>query len=337
MRIKTIFLFLIVVCVLVLIAFLFSLSRKKTQSSPLQPVSVRLNWFKQAQYAGMFVAVEKGFYKDAGLIVSFREYQDGLDQTEEVAQKKVDFAINTAVELLSGVNSGKKVKGIAVIYQTSPESFASLSVKKILTPNDWRGKILGAKGGNKEAVVLYNWLLTKFNIPVSTVTLKDLDYSLDEVQDLVQNRADVVDVYRTDQTRTLDTKGIQYNLITPETYGITAYGDTIITSDSLLVENPQLVQNFLNATLLGWQYALTHKDEAIKISEMYANKQYKDVQQETYIVDKSFPLIQRVSQAGVGGMSYITWNNLSKQMIDGGLLKKDFDVTAAYTTKFLNK
>src|SRR5260221_9255229 len=276
MRIKTIFLFLIVVCVLVLIAFLFSLSRKKTQSSPLQPVSVRLNWFKQAQYAGMFVAVEKGFYKDAGLIVSFREYQDGLDQTEEVAQKKVDFAINTAVELLSGVNSGKKVKGIAVIYQTSPESFASLSVKKILTPNDWRGKVLGAKGGNKEAVVLYNWLLTKFSIPRSSVVLKDLDYSITEGQDLQSRRADVVDIYRNDETRTLETKGIKYNLITPETYGINAYGDNIIASDALISDNPQLVQAFVQATLKGWEYALSHRSEAIQVSTKYANPQYED-------------------------------------------------------------
>ncbi len=332
--------YILILFILVIIGLaIFFLQRNTlmTSSAPLRPVIVRLSWLKQAQYAGMFVALEKGFYKDAGLDVTFKEYQDGLDQGQEVADGKVNFAITTGVALLNSVNMGKKVKAIAVIYQTTPESFAALSGSGIVSPKDWKGKVLGSKGGNKEAVVLYKWLLTKFGIPRSSVVLKDLDYSITEGQDLQSHRADVVDIYRNDQTRTLETKGIKYNLITPETYGINAYGDNIIASDALISDNPQLVQAFVQATLKGWEYALSHRSEAIQVSTKYANPQYEDPLQEAYIYDKSVALIEEKAHGAIGSMNYITWNNLSKAMIDDELLRRDFDVTTAYTTKFLNK
>src|SRR5882762_7749963 len=91
--------FIIVVLIIVGGIFGFIITRKPI----LRKVTIRLDWLNQAQYAGMYVAIEKGFYRNSGLDVIIKEYQDGLNQTQEVADGKVDFAISTPVELLSVV------------------------------------------------------------------------------------------------------------------------------------------------------------------------------------------------------------------------------------------
>ncbi|HSW97819.1 MAG TPA: ABC transporter substrate-binding protein, partial [Candidatus Saccharimonadales bacterium] len=86
--------------------FLFRLS---PHEKPLKKVTVQLNWLAQSQYAGMFVAKEKGFYRSQGLDVSFKEYQDGLDQTAFVATGGADFGISTAMEIIPSIANGNDV------------------------------------------------------------------------------------------------------------------------------------------------------------------------------------------------------------------------------------
>ncbi len=130
----------------------------------LQKVTLQLNWVHQAQFAGLYVAKEKGYYKEAGLDVDIKEYTDGLDQTQAVASGSADFAVSTPVELLSGIQSGQQVKALAVIYQQAPLAFVSLKKSGIKTPSDFKGKQLGSKGGNKESHVKYLALMNRYNI-----------------------------------------------------------------------------------------------------------------------------------------------------------------------------
>src|SRR5579859_6060727 len=253
---------------------------------PLAPIKVRLGWLSSAQFTGMYVAKEKGFYKDAGLNVDLQEYQNGTNNIDLVANGTVDFSITAPIEILTAINTGKQVKAVSSIFQISPLSFMSLKTKNITSPVDLKGKVLGVVGGTPQTKLKYLALLHGANLTEKDVTFKDLDYSESESQDLLTKKADIVDVYRTNQPYELQQKGVAYNLLLPENYGIKGYGDTIITTQKMTTDKSELVKSFVQATSKGWDYAIAHPSEALKIVSLYQNKLYNDPQSEAYILQQ---------------------------------------------------
>lgn len=306
-------------------------------STPSQKVTLRVNWLNQAQYAGVFTAIEKGFYQDEGIGLEVKEYEEGLDQMEEVANGEVDFAIATGVEIVSAIDKGADIKALATIYQTSPESFISLKSSDVTSPSKFRGKVLGKKGGNLEAGVSYKSLLNKFGINESEVTIKDLDYSTSVSEDLTNGIVDVIDAYRTDQVRQFELQGIAYNIIEPEKYGASMYGDSLIASNGLIERDPELVKKFVQATLKGWEYALSHQDEALKYTSKYENEQYSDKDLEKFIFEKSAPLIKPTRNSTVGEMNFISWSRIVKELTSSGILKKKVESNSVFTSQFIKK
>lgn len=306
-----------------------------TPPQVLKKVTVRLAWLNNAQFAGMYVAKEKGFYKNAGLDVEFKEFDSNADPMAEIEQGKAQFGIVTPIELFKARDDGHKIKALAAIYQDSPYAFVSLKGSSIKAPLDFRGKVLGLKGGSNIARVNYSALLRRYGIAPADVTFKNLDFSEDESQDLVKRKADVVDIYRTDQTYLLDKNKIDYNLILPEKFGFPSYGDLLVTSDALVDEQPDFAGGFTGATIEGWSYALAHEDEALAIVLKYASGRYADAEYERYILDKSRELIHPSLGSQIGNMQFIRWNQSFNAAVDSGMIVPKFDIIDSYTTRFI--
>ncbi|HSW97830.1 MAG TPA: ABC transporter substrate-binding protein, partial [Candidatus Saccharimonadales bacterium] len=270
-----------------------------------------------------------------GLDVSFKEYQDGLDQTAFVATGGADFGISTAMEIIPSIANGNDVIALGAIHQLSPQAFASLTKEHISTPLDFKGKILGAKGGNQQAIVAYKALLNQYGLNDKVATIKNLDYSVDVDGDLLQHRSDMVDLYRTDEPYIFQKKGISYTLLLPENFGFKTYGDVLITSNAMLKSNHDIVAGFVKATFAGWQYALSHKEEALTVTKKYQNASYADPAKEKYILEQSIPLILTTGGRQLGTMDYVVWNQSVKQLQNAGIINNGFDVTKMYTNKFL--
>jgi ABC-type nitrate/sulfonate/bicarbonate transport system substrate-binding protein len=336
MKKKTLLIFIILIVLLGIGGLYWKQTTPKLPQT-LQKVTIRLNWLNQAQYAGIYIAQEKGFYQQNGLDVKIKEYVDGLDQTAEVATGGADFAISTGVETLSAIAKGQNIIAIAAIHQISPQAIAVLKSSNITLPPSFKGKKLGAKGGNQQAKVTYNALLNSVGLKSTDVQIIDLDYSVDVDKDLTQHRADTVDLYRTNEPYLLDKEGIAYNLILPENFGVSTYGDVIVTSPNRIKTNEDMVEKFIKATVQGWEYATTHEDEALKITAKYANKLYQDPQQEKFIFEKSLPLIKPTGDRPIGIMDFITWDQTAKQLQTAGTFDTKPDVSSIYTNKYVSK
>lgn len=110
-------------------------------ASELKKVSLQLSWFHQFQFAGYYIAKEKGFYKDAGLDVEIRPYTFDTNLPEEVSEGRADFAIDRETLLLHG----QKYKNIVVLYalfQSSPLVLLSTKDSNITKVEDFVGKRL---------------------------------------------------------------------------------------------------------------------------------------------------------------------------------------------------
>jgi ABC-type nitrate/sulfonate/bicarbonate transport system substrate-binding protein len=324
-----------VIFIILILGGVYAFSQSLFDTTELTPVSVRFNWLHQSQFTGFYVAEEKGFYAEEGLDVTLNEFDFNVDQGQELATGGVDFSVMSAQELISFIDRGNALKAIAVVYQISPYAFASLSETNIKTPNDLRGKTLGLAGGNLQAKVTYQALLNQFDIKPEEVVFKDLGF--DTPQDVITREADIIDLYRTDQTFLLNELQASYNLLLPEQFDFGIYGDVITANTELIEKDPELARKFVRATIKGWEYTFEHQDEAIEIVSMYANEQYQNKDHLTFIFEQSKALIQPTGRQNIGDMQYLKWKKAYDAMKAAGVVKSEMNVEDIFTFSILEE
>jgi len=120
-----------------LVMMIAACNRSETPPQPsVVKVSIRLQWVHQAQFAGVYAAKEKGFYRDQHLDVTI--YPGGADfnAIKLVAAGSNDFGIWTADQLVLARSQGIPVKGLAAIFQRSLACFMSKQSSGIKSPTD---------------------------------------------------------------------------------------------------------------------------------------------------------------------------------------------------------
>jgi ABC-type nitrate/sulfonate/bicarbonate transport system substrate-binding protein len=303
---------------------------------PLKKVTVGPKWVNQAQFAGLFTAKEKGYYRKNGLDVSFREFGTGTDLIADLVSGKTDFTITSAEEYLLARDNGSPVMAIAVFYQTSPYALVSSIDSGITNPTDFKGKVLGSKSGKIEEDLVYEILLNSVGLTKQDATIKIVGFDKREVDNIAEKKVDVIDLYRTDQLYFFDKEKIGYNIIYPEQYGIGLFNDVLVTRTDLINKDSKLIHGFVKASIEGWDEALKNKKKAITYTLKYVTAEnYKDVDYETYILEQSAPLIKQNSNSRIGLMEYMVWNKMYSQMKSRGFIKNNFSVNDLFTNEFL--
>src|SRR5215475_6906359 len=104
------------------LVLLFALALSQYPANALDKVSLQLKWKHQFQFAGYYAALEKGYYRDAGLNVIIDEESDTREPILQVTQGHAEFGIGTS-ELVVARSQGKPVVVLAAIFQHSPFMF----------------------------------------------------------------------------------------------------------------------------------------------------------------------------------------------------------------------
>ena len=293
-------------------------------------------WVNQAQFAGIFVAKEKGFYRRVGLEVNIDEFESGDSVLEDITSGSSEFALLNANQFLKAVSEGEDLVAVAAFYQVSPYILASLKSDKVTTPSQFGGKALGVKGtNNQEAYTIYRLTLASAGVNENDVRFVDLPFGPSERDDLLEGRADVIGFYRT-RLYQFDKDGLLYNLIYPEQYGAALYNDVLVVRREYLDENPKQVRNFLKATVQGWQYAFANQEEAIILTLGYVTEDsYKDIEYEKFILSASQELMLPTRNTKIGEMDLSRWQRFYDNLVDRGLLERSFEIGDVVTTDYL--
>ncbi len=223
----------------------------------LVPITVQLNWKYQFEFAGYIAALEKGFYRDAGLKVILKQYNGG-SVINDVLRGRADFGVSDS-EIFSYIILGKPVVLLANFFKRSPLVLATKP--SIMTPLDLRNKRIMADE-NEFKYSSLGLLLKKFHIKLKDLVLTKETYS---IKPFIEGKVDAICIYLTNQPYYLNKLHVKYNIIDPSNYGIFAYAGNLFTSRGMLKRHPELVRKFVTATIAGWKYALKHKNEIINI------------------------------------------------------------------------
>ncbi|MDD5161167.1 MAG: diguanylate cyclase [Sulfuricurvum sp.] len=284
------------------------------EGSKLEKVSVALDWKYQFEYAGYIAAKEKGFYRDAGLDVELREYQEGSDVVSDVLNRKSNYGIyNSSIVVDNG-----KIKPIVVMATYLQHSPLVLVTRKgIDNPAGLVGKtIMGTQNELKHSSL--SLLLSHFDITSRNTRFVDQTFSIDP---FIRGDVDAMSAYRSNQLYFLDQMHIPYEIIDPVEYGFIMNAGNLFTSQTEAIEHPLRAQKFIDATNRGWEYALQHPGEMIDIliQKYHVQKSSEALAYESKVIAK----LMMNDFYAIGETNEETTTRLYKQLMRVGAIRED--------------
>lgn len=285
--------------------------------------AAQLRWHHQFQFAGYYAALEKGFYKDAALDVTLVEGGPRVSAIDEVLQGHAGFGVSTA-GLVKAYMDGKPVLMLAPIFQHSPSVLLSLG-KKRGNPAEI------AKAGAISLQPGFESIDIKAMFVDEGIALDKLDTTTErlDLQDLLDSKIVAMNAYLSNEPFLLKKRGIEYNMLKPQNYGMDFYSDVLFTSQAMAKAHPKTVAAFRAATLKGWQYALAHQDELIGIILAKYNTQGKSREHLAFEADMLSGLISS-DLVEIGHSNPGRWQHIAETFVKFGLMKPEFDLSGFY-------
>lgn len=224
---------------------------------PGAPIKLQLKWRNQFQFAGYYAAKIKGYYAEKGLDVEFLPGGPGISPVNNVLSGKADIGIFDPGILLKP-NIDHQLIVLATIMQSSGYCVISLKSKNILKPADLIGKKVSIDGDQGWDV--FKAILLKEGISPNKVhiVLRKKDS-----EEIITKDVDAVVTYITSQPQRIKAMGYEINIMRPEEYGVDFYGDNLFTTRDFAYADTDITDDFIEASLNGWKYALSHQNELI--------------------------------------------------------------------------
>lgn len=236
----------------------------------LEPVSLELRWFHQFQFAGYYAALEKGFYREAGLDVTLKEGGPGANPVQGVLNGRSEFGIALS-SLVVNYLKGDPVLMLGPVFQHSPNILLVRGEEKrlvnLVVPKAEPIAVMGAD----QDVDLKSMFLNE------GIALERLNLVADEnhLADLLNGRVAALNAYASNEPYQLERLGVPYTVLKPSTYGLDFYGDVLFTRRDLERQKPEVVAAFYAASKRGWAYALAHPEEIADLILKRYNSQGK--------------------------------------------------------------
>ncbi len=287
----------------------------------LETVTLQLKWTHAFQFAGYYAALEKGYYREAGLNVLLREGGPYIDPVASVLAGNAQYGVGTS-SLLLARKAGQPVVVLAVVFQHSPlvllvrRGDATQGIPGI---RDLAGKRVMLEPQSDELIAY----LKQEGITLDQLVQVPLGHA-EHYEELIQGDVDAISAYDTYEPYYLDRAGSAYQTYSPRMGGIDFYGDNLFTTEQELEAQPQRVRAFRDASLRGWRYAMEHPEEiADLIVAKYSRQHPRDFYR--FEAQRMAPLL-RADLVEVGYMNQIRWRHIAKTYADLGLLPPDFSL-----------
>jgi signal transduction histidine kinase/ABC-type nitrate/sulfonate/bicarbonate transport system substrate-binding protein len=226
-------------------------------ANELKKVTLQLSWFNQFQFAGYYIAKEKGFYKELGLDVEIKPFEFGIDIPKEISDGKIDFAVGRETLILERANN-RNIVALYALFQASPLILISTQESGINNVNDFSNKRIMTTLDDSSEVSLKAMIISK-KVNIDNLTFLKHTHN---INDLIDGKTDVISAYISKAPFELQKKGIEYNIFDPKKFGFDMYNDMLYTSENLINSDLNTVLLFKKASLKGWEYAYSNIEES---------------------------------------------------------------------------
>ena len=298
-------------------------------SANLTPVRLPLGYIPNIQFAPLYVAVEKGYFADAGIQVTF-DYSMETDITALVGADQLQFGVVSGEQVLLARAKGLPVVYVAAWYQQYPVSVISKTGQGIHSPADLRGKTIGLPGMYGANYIGLRALLHAGGLSESDVKLDSIGYT--QVESLATDRDQAVSVYTNNEPLQLRAKGYSLTELRVADY-VKLASNGLITNEKTISENPNLVRRMVKAILRGTADTIADPQAAYQTSLAYVqNLAQADTAVQKQILATTIEL-WKAERLGVSDPK--SWDNMQTVLLDMGLLTQPLDLSKAFTNQFV--
>lgn len=277
------------------------------------------HWLPQAQFAGYYMALEKGFYKEEGINVVIKHPTASLIATESLKKGEVDVVSLFLASALISVDEGVHLVNIGQISQNSGLIFVAKKEKNIHSIQDFKGKKIGIwKSGFDE-------------VPKSFVHSKNLKVAwvpiLSSVNMFVMDGIDIMTVMWYNEYDQIINSGYNTEELSSFFFsdlGINIPEDGLYCLDTTYNSKKEDLQKFVKATLKGWEYARQHQEETIQVvlKLMKQNHIQTNYAHQKWMLEKVLQLMDTTTPNGKKGV--LELNHFLKAqdlLFQGGFIK----------------
>lgn len=302
-----------------------------TAREELTPVTVSLDWYPNANHAGLFLAQERGAFAAAGLAVEAYMPADPTVVLQTVGAGQDTVGISYQTDVLLARAQGVPVVSVAALVQRPLLGVMSLQEAGITRPRDLVGKTVGYPGIPSQEAFLAT-MLEHDGASLDDVELVNVGFEL--LPALISGRLDaVMGAYWTHETILAEREGYAVDLLRVEEWGVPAYYELVlVASEETVARNPDLAQAFLGALQEGYVEAIADPEAALDALAVAAPEMDRAVESE------GLALLAPAWTEGVpvfGAQTPERWQSYASWMTERGLIPADLDPAAAFTTELL--
>jgi NitT/TauT family transport system substrate-binding protein len=277
------------------------------QAQAMTGVSEQLGWLVNAQMAGDFVAIGKGYFKEADIDVKIQPGGPNIDPITVVAGGGVPFGNVSSVAVLVNARSHDvPVKAFGAVLQRHPFAFMFFTKSGIHTPRDFQGKTIGIQATARPLLAA---VLAKYNVPPDSVKVQFVG---GDTRPLVTGQVDVITGWIIDapQVEAVQQAG-SYGYFKLWDLGIHLYAYTYFTTDRVLSERKDVLVRFLSASGRGWAYAAQHPEEAVDLVLKAAPALSRPLELQTWKNEIPYMSSAMTKEHGLGYMDPKVWKTIS--------------------------
>lgn len=297
-------------------------------------VTLMLNWYPYGEHAPFYYGVEEGIFEAHGINLEIQAGQGSTRTVQAVGSGEVEFGWADTAPLLSNVESGVNVKSIGVYLQTTPSAVQVFSDSGITELEDLEGTTIAVSAGDAPTST-FPVFLEAAGIDPDSIQQQNLD-SAGKVAAMIAGQVDGLIGFAHDQgPKIADQSGRDVSYFRYSDVGLNFFSNGLLTQQSTIDDDPDLVQRMSDATSAAFQAAAEDPEGA---AEAMQGKDPQIASTEVVLGQwtETINLLTTENSEGQvpGWNADEDWQNTISVMSDAGLIEEEHPVDMFYDASF---
>ncbi|MBS1252224.1 MAG: Riboflavin-binding protein RibY [Anaerolineales bacterium] len=300
---------------------------RSREVNPLTPVILSMGFVPNVQFAPFYVAVARGYFAKNGLTVEF-DYGMENDLLQLVGTGKRQFVVGSGDQVILARSRGLPVVYVMNWYRRFPVVVFALD--DLDWPADLVGKTVGLPGLFGASYIGWQALLNVTHIPADRVNVETIGFT--QAEAVAAGKVDAAVGYAMNEPIRLRQEGYTPAVIEVADY-IDLVANGLITNETTIAENPDLVQRVVGASLMGLRDTIANPDEAFEITLNYVPEAGEHREAQLAVLEKSIEY-WKANQLGYSDRA--AWETSRQFLRDIGLIEETTDVNEMFTNRFVD-
>jgi putative hydroxymethylpyrimidine transport system substrate-binding protein len=298
-------------------------------SEKLQKVSLMLDWYPNAVHSFLFVAEEKGYFKEQGLDVDIQMPADTNDPLKLVAANQIDMAMSYQPQVLVARSEDIPVQSFGAIVRHPLNQLMVPADGSIQSPKDLAGKTIGYPSIPLDEAIIQTMVEADGG---NAEKVKMVDIGWDLIPAIATKKTDaLIGGYINHEKLLLEKEGHPMRTINPADYGVPDYYELVmVASEKGLKEKPEVFKKFMTAITKGQTYVQEHPEDGLSVLMDHEDKTSpleKDV--ETKSLEILLPLMD-AKEKPFGYQDPEVWKNTAQWLKDNKIIKETVQAEEAF-------